>query len=48
MVILAHEGWYEALSEWVKERVLREDKTDRTGLKMSEPDILVPNVPGPP
>ena len=34
---------YEAGSERVTERVLREDKTHSTGLIMSDPDILVPN-----
>ena len=33
---------YEAVSEWVTERVLREDKTHSTGLTMSDLDILVP------
>ena len=28
---------YEAVSEWVTERVLREDKSHSTGLKMSDP-----------
>ena len=36
---------YEAVYEWVTERVLREDKTHSTGLTMSDPDILVPNEP---
>ena len=34
---------YEAVSEWVTERVLRADKTPSTGLTMSDLDILVPN-----
>ena len=39
-------GWlYEAVYEWVTERVLREDKTNSTGLTMSDPDILVPSEP---
>ena len=33
---------YEAVSEWVTERVLREDKSHSTGLTMRDPDILVP------
>ena len=36
---------YEAVYEWVTERVFREDKTHSTGLTMSDPDILVPNEP---
>ena len=36
---------YEAVYEWVTERVLREDKTQSTELTMSDPDILVPNEP---
>ena len=35
----------EAVSELVTERVLREDKTHSTGMKLSDPDILVPNEP---
>ena len=33
----------QAMSEWVRERVLSEDKAHSTGLTMSDPDILVPN-----
>ena len=36
---------YEAVSESVTERVLREDETHSTGLTMFDPDILVPNEP---
>ena len=36
---------YEAVSEWVTGKVLREDKTHSTGLSMSDPNILVPNEP---
>ena len=36
---------YEAVSELVTERVLREDKTHSIGLTMSDPDILVSNEP---
>ena len=36
---------YEAVSEWVTERVLREDKNHSTGLTMSDPPIMVPNEP---
>ena len=32
-------------SEWVTERVLREDKSHSTGLTMSDPQIMVPNEP---
>ena len=34
---------YEAVYEWVTERVLREDKTHSSGLTVSDPDMLVPN-----
>ena len=37
---------YEAdMSEWVTERVLREDKSHSIGLTMSDPYIMVPNEP---
>ena len=36
---------YETVSERVTERVLREDKNHSTGLKMSDPQIMVPNEP---
>ena len=36
---------YEAVSECVTERVLREDKSHSTGLTMSDPPIMVPNEP---
>ena len=35
----------EAVSEWVTERVLRVDKTKVTWIKISDPDISVPNEP---
>ena len=36
---------YEAVSEWVTEKVLRGDKNHSTGLTMSDPQIMVPNEP---
>ena len=36
---------YEAVFEWVTERVLLEDKTHSSGLTMSDPKIIVPNEP---
>ena len=36
---------YEAVSEWVTERVLCEEKNHSTGLPMSDPHIMVPNKP---
>ena len=36
---------YEALSELVTERVLREDKSHSTGLTMNDPKIMVLNEP---
>ena len=41
-VIYIYES-YEAVSEWVTEKVSCEDKTHSTGLTMSVPDILVQN-----
>ena len=38
-------AWREAVSEWVTERVLREDKSHTAGLTMSDPQIMVPNEP---
>ena len=35
----------EAVSEWVTERVLREDKNLSTWLTMSDPQIMMPNEP---
>ena len=37
---------YGAISEWVTERVLREDKIHSTGLTISDFDMLVPNDGG--
>ena len=36
---------YEAVSEWVTERLLHEDKNHSTWLTMSDPKIMVPNEP---
>ena len=41
----SHNSSYEEVSEWVTERVLREDRNQSTGLTMSEPQNMVPNDP---
>ena len=35
---------YEAVSEWVTEKVLREDKNPSTGLTMSDPQITCVHI----
>ena len=39
---VATSGLYEAVSDLVTKRLLREDKTHSTGLTMSDTDTLVP------
>ena len=39
------ETTYEAVPEWVTERVLHEDKTHITGLTKNDPPIMLPNEP---